>query len=182
MLTTNLLPSEHKNVIMREIYGRAIRFFACTLILVFLIHSILLLPSYFPQRFVKNELLRSLALEHAAKAGFGVPETEKRLADLQRALTNVKAYTAESGKASLLLKTFFELAEAGVILSTVHIEEDGTVLIAGTASTRRNLLMFEKEMRLSGRFLEVSSPPSNILDETDAQFTIRGTLKQPYRL
>lgn len=180
MLTTNLLPPEQKTAIMREIYSRAIRFFACILTIVFLVHSILLLPSYFPQRLVKNELTRSLAVEHAAEVG--IVKTQEKLAELQRILIDVEAYSRESGKASLLLKTFFGLAESGVILSTVHIEENGNVLIAGTASTRRNLLMFEKEMRRSGRFLEISSPLSNILDETDAQFTIRGTLKQPHQL
>lgn len=182
MLSTNLLPPEQKTVITYERAGRVIRFFAIAFVLSFLMHTVLILPAFLPQYFVKDELARSYALEKAASLKFRAQETEEKIQMISRTTEDINTALAKSDKASALFAMFFRFAETGVALSTLDIKSDGIVLISGTASTRRNLLAFEKEMRKSGRFLEISSPLSNIVEETNAQFTIRGTLKEQHRL
>lgn len=182
MLSTNLLPPEQKTILAYERADRMVRFFAIALILLFLIHTILILPAFLPQYLVKDELARSYALEKAASLKLRAQETEEKIQMISLATRDINAHIAESDKASTLLAMFFRFAETGVALSTLDIKSGGIVFISGAASTRRNLLAFEKEMRESGRFLEISSPLSNIVEEINAQFTIQGTLKEPYRL
>ncbi|MBI3273656.1 MAG: hypothetical protein HYZ69_00775 [Candidatus Colwellbacteria bacterium] len=182
MLSANLLPPEQKTIVMRELTGRTIRFFAAVFVFVFFLHTIFILPFFFSTYFIKNVLERSLALEQGAAEKLRVPKIAEEALGLKNMLKKIFTHAAESDKASLSFKKFFEFAETGVTLSTVHIEQNGTIFLTGTASTRRNLLLFEKELRQSGRFLEISSPLSNIIEETNAQFTIRGILKELYRL
>lgn len=182
MLSANLLPPEQKIILAYERADRVIRFFAIALVLFFIVHTILILPAFLPQYSIKDELARSYALEKAAFQKIRARETEEKIQTFSRTLEDINTHIAESDKASALLAMFFRFAETGVALSTLDIKNDGIVFISGTASTRRNLLAFEKEMRESERFLEISSPLSNIVEETNAQFTIRGTLKEQHRL
>ena len=182
MLSTNLLPPEQQTALLYERAGRVIRFFALALVLLFFMHTILLLPSYLPQYFIKNELVRLLALEKEASELFKTQQVGKDTNEIAAELLRIRAHFADSGRASSLLAAFFRFAEVGVNLSTVQVASDGTIFLSGKASTRRNLLAFEKELRESGYFIEIASPLSNIIEETNAPFTIRGTLKQQHRL
>lgn len=180
MLSINLLPIEEKRNIEREELRRLIRFLGMGIAAVFFIASALLLPAYFPIALERRELTRALAFEQDASekltgASIGSPRSLRVRVDAIRSLSS------GVGSASRIFGDLF--AGAGdVRFHTISIKKDGTFALTGFARTRKELLDFEKAFRASGKFQEVFFPLSNIVQESNINFSAQGMLKPEYRL
>lgn len=177
MLTTNLLPLQEKKSIEREKTRRAVRYFAYLLSLIFWLGSILLLPAFLPAFFEEKEFLRSLFIEKNASEELRVEDSLDRARRIKTILSSLRARAATPRSISSFFEGIRREAGESIMISTFSVKKDGAVFIAGSARTRRDLLDFEQRLRDSGRFLEISSPLSNLIREADVNFSIQGKLK-----
>lgn len=182
MLTTNLLPTEDKKLVRLEEARRLILFFAGGLVVVFVVSSILLSPSFLPLFFERKELERSLRLEEEAGRALGVAGARTRLSDLRAVISSVKLFVSGTAGASQILEEFWQQSRDGVQLSNVTLKKSGEAILTGTAQKRSDLLRFEKNLRDSGKFQDLSSPFSNIVREANINFTLQGKLKPAFGL
>lgn len=177
MLISNLLPEEEKKIIRTEEARRLVIFFVLGIIVIFLIASFLLLPSYVPLYLEQRELGNKLSLEEEAVRKLKVQETIALVRSQKASIASIINSLGTSGRASVLMRQFLGSAGAGVVLQNLTVQRDGTVFLRGTARTRQMLLGFEKALRDSGQLQEISSPISNIIHETNIDFVIQGKLK-----
>ncbi|MBI2640412.1 MAG: hypothetical protein HYW91_00825 [Candidatus Sungbacteria bacterium] len=182
MFTINLLPQEEKRLVRLEEARRIIRFFAGGLISVLFIGSALLAPSFLPLFLERRELERSLQLEKEAGQALNVAEATARLRAFKSALFSIKAFVQTPPRASEILEDLFRQSRDGITIVNITIKKGGDVILTGTAESRDNLLRFEKNLRDSGKFQEISSPLSNIIRETNINFTMKGKLKPAFSL
>lgn len=181
MLNTNLLPHGEKKLIYFEELYRIVLLFASVLTGIFVVGSILLLPSYLPAVLTKRDLERRLALEKKASAQFKVEETISQIAEIEKTLFSIKTYVVRPQQASLLLKKFSEPI-TGIYIQNLTVTKDGSIALNGKAATRRDLLAFERKLRESGQFQQVISPPSNIAKESNINFTLEAKIKPEFGL
>lgn len=180
MLTTNLLPPQEKTVIEWEKAQRVVRYFSFVFSLVFIIGVVFLLPSFLPAFFEEKELERSLLIERNASQKLGVGESLNRAKHLKAILASVRRQAAKPLTASSFLIELLKESDSDIDLTSISLEKDGSVRMAGNARTRRGLLDFERRLRDSGKLQEISSPLSNLIRETDINFTIRGKINVKY--
>lgn len=182
MLTANLLPPQEKALVRQEEVRRLILFFATIVTAVFVSGAVLLAPSYLPLLLEKREIERALALERGTSERLGVPAALLKIQKVRSTLSFVRVLTPESKRASVIMARLFEDAGANVTVTTLNVKKTGEIIFTGSAKTRRDLLDFERALRESGRFQEISSPLSNIIREVDVVFTIQGKLKPNHSL
>jgi len=182
MLTTNLLPSAQKKEVKLEEIRRLVLFFATSAVTILILSSFLLLPSFLTFYFEEKELRRLLTLEEEAASHLGLKETIQNLNALKAQSNALKAYLLQPQVVSEILESLLEDAGPGMVFNDLSIKPGNSVSLQGTAPTRQVLLDFEKKLRESGRFQEVSIPLSNIIRETNINFTLQGKLNPLYRL
>lgn len=181
MLTTNLLPHKEKRMIQLEEARRTVRVLTVGTVVMFLVGSVFLLPSYLPLALEEGELARLLTLEEQASRALGVDAINVELRNVQSRVRSLQAFLSEPQRASVLLAGFLETG-TGVNVVSLNLKQDGSFSVNGVAATRRDLLDFEKALRDSGRFETLSSPLSNITRESRITFVIQGKLKSLHRL
>ncbi len=181
MLTTNLLPEQEKKAIWLEESRRLILFFTGFVVVELVIVSFLLLPAYLPLVMQRRGLEESLRLEEEAAEHFQVKKTLVALRETVAEINLLKAQTLAPAKASEILDQFLS-SGSGITIAFFGIKSDGEVVLNGTAAARKDLLQFEKTLRESNKFEDITSPLSNIIRENNINFSIRGKLKSLYRL
>lgn len=177
MFTINLLPSQEKKLVRLEEARRALRFFAMGLAFIFIVGSALLSPSFLPLFLERRELERSLHLEEEAGRALGVEGTMARTKTLRIAVSSIKAFIRAPSNASAALEGLWSQSRDGITLINVTMKRGGEVVLTGIAQNRKDLLRFEKNLRDSGKFQDISSPLSNIIKENNISFTFQGKLK-----
>ncbi len=182
MLTINLLPPEERKFVRYKEMRRIILFFAGGLVAVFVIGSVLISPSFLPLYLERRELERSLRLEEEAGRALKVNETFERIRRLESVISRVRNFARTPPRASEILEELSVLAGSSITLDNVTIKKGGETILTGMAPGRRDLLQFEKNLRDSDKFQEISSPLSNIVRETNVNFTLQGKLKPAYGL
>lgn len=180
MFNSNLLPGVEKKEVKREETRRIITFFSLGTAVMFLLASVLLLPSYLPLFSQRQELERSLDLERQISSALGVTENLGTVIAVRRTLASVRDFLDAPRSTSGTMQWFFDQAGADVALQSLSLREGGLVSIGGVAKTRRALLDFEKKLRESGRFQDIASPLSNIIQEANINFTMQGKMKSLY--
>lgn len=181
MLNTNLLPPEEKRLVWFEETRRIILFFTLFVLVILLMGSILLLPSFLAFYIEQQEFGRSIKLEEEASQKSGAQEILAASQKTKLAISAVKELSSNSQKVSSLLENLLGDADS-VILANVDIKKTGEVALSGTAPARPDLLNFEKKLRGSGIFQEISSPLSNIVREVKINFIMQGKLKPRFGL
>lgn len=182
MLTTNLLPLAEKNEIWYEETRRIVRFFSVGISLICVLAVILLFPAYFFLSLEERELERSLAIEEDASRTFNIEAELQKIRIVENHIRLIRDFASAPATASVLFEKFFASSGSGITLSSLTIKKQGDVAITGNSVTRRDLLRFEKTLRDANMFQEISFPLSNIIRETNINFTLQGKLKPPYTL
>ncbi len=177
MLTINLLPSQERKIVEFAKTRRVMAFLAILASTLFLFASSLLLPSFLPLYFERRELERSLVLERMASAALKVDETVVRIRALQSVISTAKNSLSAPLKASFILDSILERLGNAITLTKLTVLKEDTIFLTGSAKTRRDLLNFEKMLRDSGQFQDISSPISNIIRDVDISFSIQGKIK-----
>lgn len=182
LLNINLLPSGEQKALAREELRRIIQFFGLSISGIFFVGILLLFPSYFPLFFEERGLEQSVKIERDASEQLHVDETLKKVRFVKDALDSFSSSLARQKKTSEALVPFFSSRGSGISFTILTIKKEGNVVLSGRAEKRSDLLAFEKMLRESERFQEITFPLSNIVREIDIQFTMQGKLKPAYGL
>lgn len=182
MLTINLLPTGERTRVRAEELSRIVRFFGSALILLFIVASVFLSPSFLPMIFERRELERSLALIEGRAENTKSREILANARAVSKTLLEVGSAFERRARASAVFSMFSDELPSGIEVSNLTVKENGDVVVNGRAATRREILQFEDALRKSERFESLVTPLSNIIRNTDIPFTIQGTLKSEFRL
>lgn len=177
MLNTNLLPQEEKRLVWFEETRRIVLFFTLFITTIFITASVLLLPSFLAFYLGGREPKRSIEIEEGAAQKLKVHETLKSSQKANSSIQTIKKLASGPSKASSLFENLLDTAAPYIILNNVGVKKTGEVALSGIAPTRLDLLNFEKELRGSGIFQEISSPLSNIIREANINFIMQGKFK-----
>lgn len=176
MLSINLIPTQEKKNMQLETARRIIILLTGWLIISLLISSILLLPSYFPLLFEYRELKRQSGIEEEASRQLKIRELKSESSRIQKELEYIKSVSARRSKISEIVSPLLKETE-GVVINELIIQKQENIIINGQAATRKDLLDFEKKLRDIGEIRDISTPLSNIIKETNINFTTQGKLK-----
>ncbi|MBI2122465.1 MAG: hypothetical protein HYT98_05130 [Candidatus Sungbacteria bacterium] len=182
MLTINLLPSAEKEGVWHEETQRIIRFFTTGILSACALAIVLIFPIYFSLLLEERELERSLNVEEAASRNLNIDAELQKIRTAENRIKLIRDFISTPATASTMLEKFFENTGSGITLISLTVKKQGDVAITGIATTRRNLLRFEKTLRDASMFQDISFPISNIVRETNINFTMQGKLKPPYTL
>lgn len=177
MLTTNLLPQEEKKIVKSEDLRRIIVFYGLTAAVMFGCGIILLLPSFLPIFLEKQEIEKTLEFERQVFAKFNAKGITARIDKTRKIIDLIKSRDVIQESVSKIAENLFSYAGEDVEITALVIKEDGGVNLNGIAVTRDHLLKFEKKLRDSGKFTEISSPLSNLIKEQNVIFSISAKLK-----
>lgn len=176
MLSINLIPSQEKKNLQLETARRITILLTGWLIISLLISSILLLPSYFPLFLEYRELKRQAEIEEEASRQLKISESESESRKIQKEIEFIKSASARRSKISEIVSPLLKETE-GIVINELIIQKQENIIINGQAATRRDLLNFEKKLRDLGEIRDISTPLSNIVKETNINFTTHGKLK-----
>lgn len=176
MLTINLIPTQEKKNLRLEVARRIIILLTEWLIIFLSIASILLLPSYFPLFLEYRELKRQAEIEEEASRQLKISEFKSESRKIQRDIESIKSASARRSKISEIVNSLLKETE-GIAISELIIQKQENIIINGQAATRRDLLDFEKKLRNISEIRNISTPLSNIVKETNINFTTQGKLK-----
>jgi len=175
-----LLPEEQKKIVAQE-YGirRAVVMLAAS-ILVMLLGTAGLFPSY-----MLSGARRQEVLERTRIMGDVAPKEDE--AALQEWLSgfNAKLQTltafAETAEPTRLIDKVLEEKVAGIRLTGfvwTFAKNKATLAVSGTARDRQALIALEDSLNASGQFGSVSLPLSNLARDKDIEFQVNLTLAQ----
>lgn len=181
MLTINLLPVEEKKILAIEEGRRIFRFFGMGMVGILLAGIAIFLPSYVRIFLRAQDMERALRFEEEASKELEVQDIIARARQVRIVVDSVQAFLNDGARGFAALEFFFG-DTPGITVLSIGIHKDGLVAVTGFADSRRNLLNFEKILRDSGRFQELSFPLSNIVRESNIHFTMQGKLKSSYGL
>ena len=181
MLTTNLLPLEAKKEIRLEESRRVVILLSVFLVVDLIAASLLLLPSYLALVIERRGLEDSRRIEEEASLKLGIKEKVVSARRVASVVNAVKNYTVKPSGISTLLAEFLQSSGQGVAVSFLSVKKTGEFTLIGRATTRKDLLGFEQRLREGRKFEDLSSPLSNIIRETDINFSLQGRLKSVFR-
>lgn len=182
MLNTNLLPKEEKRLIWFEEVRRIIVFFTILTAVVFIVGSAFLLPSYFVFFLQQREFERLIKVEAEASQGLRVSDILLAAKKVNSAMVVLKEFLSGPQKATALFENLLEAVTPFIVIAGIEVKNNGEATLTGIAPTRSVLLNFEKRLRDSGLFQEISFPISNIIREANIDFVMRGKIKPRYGL
>jgi len=165
-------------MVKREEWRRVIRFFASALCAILIVGIVLLFPSYLTLFLQKRDLERALSLEEGASARLRIAEAVVESRAFQYRLETIKALRDTPSPFSSLWSMFFS-GQGAIVVQHLTVEKGGEFSLNGFASTRTDLLNFEKRLRESEMFQDISSPLSNIVRGTNINFVIQGKVVSP---
>lgn len=180
MLNTSLLPKEEKKLIWFEEIRRIVVFFTILTAVVFILGSALLLPSYFIFFLQQRELAGLIKAEEEAALRLKVGVTLLVSKKVNSSLTTLKDFLSGPQKATTIFENLLGTITFPLIVNGIEIKNTGETTLTGIAPTRSALLNFEKGLRDSGLFQEISFPISNITREANIDFVMRGKIKSRY--
>ena len=181
MLTINLLPAEEKKLIAIEEWRRISQFFGIGMAGVLLAGIAIFLPSYVRLFLHAQDLERALRFEEEASKELEVQQIIARASEIRTVFDSVRTFLNDGARGSGIMEFFFD-DTPGITVLSIGVHKDGIIALAGFSRSRRNLLDFEKKIRDSGRFQELSFPLSNIVKENNFRFSMQGKLKSSYGL
>lgn len=173
----NLLPlGEQKNLMAAE-FHRIIFFFGSMAIGLSCIVGGLLLPTYIPLMLTVRDREEVLLFEQRAARELEVSDTAQHLRRVSELVESLRGIFQDNARTSSLVDSFFTAA-GSLSLETIIIKPDGTVNMSGRATTRRDLLDFEKTLRELNLFQDVLFPLTNIVQQRDIHFSVQAHLKE----
>lgn len=181
MLHTNLLLEEEKKAITLEKSLRIIKFFGISIIGTLAIGITLLAPSYLPLYFQNHELQHLLSIQQEAAKKIDEGRLISDVLQIQAIITSLRQTVASSSSA-LDMFNLLTAEQSGILVSEFTIDEKANITIIGNAASRNDLLALEQRLRDSSRFQDIASPLANIVQETNINFNLKGTLKPQFAL
>lgn len=176
----NLLPQKTKKRLMRQYYIRLGTLVLSGVSVALFIGGVLLAPSYFS---AQNTALSVERYRDALKGTVGLQEGTNAttlLSELKERVTILDEYHADAFMAEFF-DVFDSRLTSGITVSSIsllHEEDDVVVGLKGSARTRQNLLAFVESLRESPRFSGVTLPVSQLVGESNTEFSIEMIYKE----
>ena len=169
MSNLNLLPKTIKKQIILKIRYIQITDNAILLSLVITFIAI----SLFSAQLILNNKTRKLKIIDNTST-----ESQK-IAQINKSISSVITVQKNYVKWSSLLKQFFELIPPGVKMQTINFDNQNKIIkLNGHAENRDDFLQLKKALEDSSLIKKVESPISNLLHQTDFNFTLTAKLNR----
>lgn len=172
----NILPSRYQTQYHNELVARYILTVGIGLCIVFIIWTVLLLPSFFYLYF-QSTVLTSGSVQAQSRLSQAL-EFRKEI-ERVNTLTNAAVAAGDKSEYSrALMADVFSVAPVGVSLDKVaYMRKTRTLTLTGNAPTRTELKAYVDALATLARVAKAEAPTENYLASTNARFTITVTLK-----
>ena len=173
----NLLPQHEKKKLLKEFRLRFVVLALLTLLLLEVIMFVSFIPSYYSLTAATSDLETSLAFKKK-QAPPGSDATQNDLNTIKNEIALLKF--GNETLPSDIMTTVFAAKPQGVNVSRFtygHSASAISVQLSGVAGTREDLLLFERLLRNSPLFSNVSHAQNFITKRTDIEFQLTLSLK-----
>lgn len=141
--------------------------FASAIAIVLILVRFTLLENY-------NKIKKETSLVNVGNTGF-----LKEIDALNEKILTVAAVQQNFSKWSGLLFALGALAPDSVRFNYLFLNRDsGSILLSGAAADRNSLLLFKAALENSGLLENLEAPLSNLLEKTNVEFRLNGTVKK----
>ena len=165
-----------------EEISRIIVFFTVLAVVVLIMGSMLLLPSFFVFSSQQREFERLIKAEEEASQEIKSNDILAASKKINSSISVVKELLSGPPKATAIFANLLGTITPLIVIAGIEVKNTGGVTFTGIAPTRLELLNFEKKLRDSGLFQEISFPISNIIREANIDFVMQGKIKSRYGL
>lgn len=178
MLDSNLLPPEEKIHLAHAMRLRALLGVGGGFFVVFLIATVLLVPTILLLTFQKFELVRRVAIETENVKRVGIAEQARELTEANKFAEMVNQMEEKRRFVSPLIASVIQSIPSGLRLESLRFHvAAGELILAGFAPHRASFLQFIHALEKNPRIATVSSPVSNVIKEVDIVFSIIAKVK-----
>jgi len=169
----NFTLNKDKKEIFSEYFLRVFIYFFIFLFFAFIILFSLFMPSVFHSEYKKDNISQQL---NYVKKQVGPNNTDsieiiKRVNILGGMLIDIK-----TSRFSEIIEKIISLKNSGIKINSISVlnNDESTIKISinGLSKTRENLTSFDKELKKSELFQSVNLPVSNLIKNTEADFSM----------
>lgn len=171
----NLLPLEKQEIIYKEKRRRFLMAFGLGFAFVLFWGFILALPSFFYLTSKERELSRELKALEDSRILKDVKSIEEEIQNLSQKLTLEKQNRQKTQVPSVFLEKILSLKPQGLSINSLSYNQapaQSAVSIRGSAQKRSILIDFADKLKKEPLIKNVNFPITNILKETNIEFTI----------
>lgn len=170
-----LLTDKTKEKVMHEYVLRRMIVIMCSLIAVFFIGIIGILPSYVLSNARQNEVLERTRVMNSIGQEGGKPDLENWLLQTNERLRELSPKLDTDRPSDFVDKVISQSLKGVRITGFSWIKTGDSIVLSvgGVATDRQTLLMFERRLNASGYFSEVTLPISNLVKDKDIDFQIK---------
>lgn len=177
MIELNLLPPEEKKSLRLSQAQRWVVFYGSAILSSLLIFIILLAVIWFSLFIQITSLSASLDMAKQSQQGQDLGEQQNLIKDLNAKIQRVSQFEKNRKSYSTVLFALAKMMPAGTRLDRLTLDEDNKMAIFGYATTREAVLNLKNSLEKSAVFTEVESPLSNLIKQTDINFSFTMTVK-----
>ncbi|KKQ82938.1 MAG: hypothetical protein UT07_C0014G0014 [Parcubacteria group bacterium GW2011_GWB1_38_8] len=176
-----LLTEEERNKVVHEYNMRRAIVILYALILIFVVGIIGLLPSYVLSNARQTEILERTRIIDKSILKGDEPELQKWLTQINNKL-EVLSPKLDTDRPSDFIEKMLEQKISGIFIDSIswtNSEGKRELSVSGTALNRQTLVTFKDSINDSGYFSSVTLPISNLTQDTDINFQIKFSPKEP---
>ena len=187
----NFFPIENQILLKRRYRQKVLIFFGFIIFSLIFINLILIAPSYFFLKISGENLKKQSEIINQSPVFLRFAEIENSFKNLNLDIIFLENRGKEIRFLAPLLEKIIneKLKKAAADISVNFIsfalgnenayKQADKIIIQGNAKTRIDLLKFVKNLEKEGGFLEIQSPPSNLLKEKDIDYTLNIFTNEP---
>jgi Tfp pilus assembly protein PilN len=171
-MSLNLIPRERE----KELLTKRIYIIIKKMIISFLFFSILLAIILLASRYLVEKELSEIADKNISSIESG-RNTNNRILDINNKVDQIEKIQSGHHKWSTLLYHLSSITPENISYNFLNIQyQTSSLEIKGIAKTRNDLIEFEKKLKSSDIFTNVSLPINNLLAQTENSFTIKADI------
>jgi len=177
MIRLNLLPPQEKEILAHEENRRWVVYYGSAVILILLVFLGLLGAIWFGINIQLNSAVNALDSIKTSFKGQNLKTQQTAIVALNKYLARIENIQKNQKDYSSLLILLTNLIPEGVRLESFSVDEKDAATLTGFAAKREQVLALQENINNSGLFEKVESPLSNLVKQTDIEFTFTFNLK-----
>jgi hypothetical protein len=179
----NLLPDNYKKLARKELLRRFLAVFGLFFSVLVFVQLVLFVVVFFVVNFTAEDLKRQKDVAAGLAAKENLTGIESEVAELNNLLEFYRKRQPLDGSFYNDISQILSKSSSISINSFMFEGErcagcTARITVSGHASSREELVFFVEELRNSGHFEQVKSPPSNLLAEENVDFSVTVELMQ----
>jgi hypothetical protein len=173
----NLLPIEDQLIFKKEFKKKAILIAGLFIFFAEIVFLILLLPSYIFLTVKAENFNRELAIINRSPVFKRVEEIKYEMSDLNSKINLFLEQKKDIKDISAVFKNLVSVKPLGVTINFLDYKKQDkknardTVLVRGEAASRKIFLDFLEKLKKDKNIMDINSPVSNLLKESDIKFS-----------